>query len=61
MNNVQTIIDALCEQALHPARTVAQSCRDAGKDAVGCFPIYTPEELAYAAGFLPLVGRQHGD
>ena len=54
MNNAQTIIDALCEQALHPALAVAKSCRDAGKDAVGCFPIYTPEELVYAAGFLPV-------
>lgn len=54
MNNAQTMIDALCEQALHPALAVAKSCRDTGKDAVGCFPIYTPEELVYAAGFLPV-------
>lgn len=54
MNNAQTIIDELCEQALHPARTVAASCKETGKEAVGCFPIYTPEELVYAAGFLPV-------
>ena len=30
MNNAQTIIDALCEQALHPALAVANCCRDAG-------------------------------
>lgn len=54
MNNAQTIIDALCHQALHPAQTVAASCKESGKEAVGCFPIYTPEELVYAAGFLPV-------
>lgn len=54
MNSAQKIIDVLCEQALHPARTVAESCKATGKDPVGCFPIYTPEELVYAAGFLPV-------
>lgn len=48
------MIDTLCEKALHPARTVAQSIKSTGKNAVGCFPIYTPEELVYAAGFLPV-------
>lgn len=54
MNNAQTIIEELCQLALHPARTVAGTCRESGKEAVGCFPIYTPEELVYAAGFLPV-------
>lgn len=54
MNNAQQLIDALCEKALHPARTVAESCKDSGRAAVGCYPIYTPEELVYAAGFLPV-------
>ena len=54
MNEAQKVIDHLCEQALHPARTIAESCKTTGKEAVGCFPIYTPEELVYAAGFLPV-------
>ncbi len=54
MNDARTIIDALCRQALHPAQTIGESCRSSGREAVGCFPIYTPEELVYAAGFLPV-------
>ena len=40
--------------ALNPAKAVAESCKETGKEAVGCFPIYTPEELVYAGGFLPV-------
>lgn len=54
MSNVQGILDTLCQQALHPGQTVGASCKQTQKDAVGCFPIYTPEELVYAAGFLPV-------
>ncbi len=54
MTQVQTILDQLCEKAEHPARTVAESCKSTGKEAVGRFPIYSPEELVYAAGFLPV-------
>lgn len=54
MNEMQTIIDSLCEKALHPGVTIADNCRETGKRAVGLFPIYTPEEIVYAAGFLPV-------
>jgi len=54
MNSANAIIESLCEKAAHPARTVMESCKETGKAAVGCFPIYTPEELVYAAGFLPV-------
>lgn len=54
MNQVEAIIDFLCESALHPAKSIETACRETGKEAVGCFPIYTPEELVYAAGFLPV-------
>lgn len=50
MKTLQAQIDALCEQARHPARTI----QAAEKPAVGCFPLFVPEELAYAAGFLPV-------
>ncbi|WP_294855434.1 2-hydroxyacyl-CoA dehydratase subunit D [uncultured Oscillibacter sp.] len=53
MNSAQSIIDTLCEKALHPDRTVAEACKQAGKEAVG-FYLYAPEELVYAAGFLPV-------
>jgi len=54
MNQVETFIDFLCEGALNPAKSIETACRETGKEAVGCFPIYTPEELVYAAGFLPV-------
>ena len=28
--------------------------KETGKPAVGCFPLFVPEELVYAAGFLPV-------
>jgi (R)-2-hydroxyisocaproyl-CoA dehydratase beta subunit len=48
------IIHELEETALHPARAIKKSMKDTGKKAIGCFPIYTPEELVYAAGMLPV-------
>lgn len=50
----RSLIDELCQAALHPGATVAKTIRDTGKKAVGCFPIYTPEEILYAAGFVPV-------
>lgn len=54
MKTLQACIDSLCEQARHPARTVKAACQATGKPAVGCFPLFVPEELVYAAGFLPV-------
>ncbi|MCQ4638305.1 2-hydroxyacyl-CoA dehydratase family protein [Anaerovorax odorimutans] len=50
----QDIIKKLETAALHPAKTVTEQIRKTGKDAFGCFPIYTPEEIIYAAGLLPV-------
>lgn len=46
--------------ALHPAKTVTATMKDTGKEAFGCFPIYTPEEIVYAAGMIP-VGMWGGE
>ena len=54
MSMLNDRIRRLEEIALHPAQSVADSCSMTGKDAVGCFPIYTPEEIVYAAGLLPV-------
>lgn len=37
-----------------PRETILSSISETGKKAIGCFPIYAPEELVYAAGFLPI-------
>jgi benzoyl-CoA reductase/2-hydroxyglutaryl-CoA dehydratase subunit BcrC/BadD/HgdB len=47
-------IGALSEAALHPKQTVLKTIRETGKDAIGCFPIYTPDEIVYAAGCVPI-------
>jgi benzoyl-CoA reductase/2-hydroxyglutaryl-CoA dehydratase subunit BcrC/BadD/HgdB len=48
------IIKKLEEEALHPKKSVIKEIKETGKRAIGCFPIYTPEEIIYAAGYLPV-------
>ncbi len=54
MSNVTELISELCEAGRHPQRSIAASVEETGKDAVGMFPLFLPEELVYAAGFLPV-------
>jgi len=54
MNRIEEIISALEETAKHPAKAVKASMKATGKKAVGCFPYYTPDEIIYAAGLLPV-------
>ncbi len=37
-----------------PYKSVIKTLKETGKEAIGCFPIYTPEELVYAAGMIPV-------
>ncbi|MCI2106056.1 MAG: 2-hydroxyacyl-CoA dehydratase family protein [Intestinimonas sp.] len=53
MTNLETILQQLEHTAMYPQRQF-QSALASGKKVVGCFPVYTPEPLAYAAGFLPM-------
>lgn len=54
MSDLNYMISKLEQIALNPAKSVADSCKETGKDAAGCFPIYTPEEIVYAAGLIPV-------
>jgi bcr-type benzoyl-CoA reductase subunit C len=54
MIQLQNIIAALELAALHPSQTVKASMELSRKPAVGCFPYYTPDELVYAAGYIPV-------
>ncbi|HEY3426808.1 MAG TPA: 2-hydroxyacyl-CoA dehydratase family protein [Negativicutes bacterium] len=54
MNRIQEILATLQEIARHPAKSVKAAMKKTGKKAVGCFPYYTPEEIIYAAGMLPV-------
>jgi len=48
------IIAKLTDVAEHPARSVKAACEKSGKQAVGFVAPYGPEEIAYAAGCLPV-------
>lgn len=54
MKQLQNIIAALELAALHPSQTVKASMELSRKSAIGCFPYYTPDELVYAAGYIPV-------
>ena len=54
MNEVLQIIRQLESAGENPKETIRKSMAQSGKKAIGCFPIYAPEELVYSAGFLPI-------
>lgn len=54
MTNWRKELEALCQAAEHPAQTVREAARRTGREAVGCFPLYTPEEIVDACGLLPV-------
>ena len=54
MIDVNGVISELREAALNPPATIRASMTKTGKKAIGCFPIYAPEEVIYAAGLLPI-------
>ncbi|MDR0570027.1 MAG: 2-hydroxyacyl-CoA dehydratase family protein [Clostridiales Family XIII bacterium] len=47
-------VTKLRERALDPAKSAAALTRETGKPLIGCFPVYAPEEIIYAAGALPV-------
>lgn len=54
MIELNTLISQLEATAISPDKAIAKSVKDTGKEPIGCFPIYTPEEIVYAAGYLPV-------
>lgn len=54
MSELKILMDQLQDVALNPGEAVEKAVKAAGKEAMGCFPIYTPEEIVYAAGYLPV-------
>lgn len=54
MNDFLNIIKELEIIAENPSRSIQKSMQETGKKAVGCFPIYSPEEIVYAGGMLPV-------
>lgn len=54
MEAFEQLIHKLCRAADHPKEAVLCAMERSGRKAVGCFPVYTPDELVDAAGFLPV-------
>lgn len=52
--SAKTLIEELSQAGRTPKATIARSIQETGKKAIGCFPIYLPEEIIYASGLLPV-------
>lgn len=48
------IIKEFREIAAHPEKAIANHKRETGKGAVGIMPVYCPEEIVHASGYLPI-------
>ena len=53
-DQVLKMVTALVEEGKNPKKTIAATMKKTGKKAFGVFPIYTPEEIVYASGMLPV-------
>jgi benzoyl-CoA reductase/2-hydroxyglutaryl-CoA dehydratase subunit BcrC/BadD/HgdB len=51
---IEAIISQLAAMGANPRQAVKGAMYLTGRKAVGCFPLYTPDELIYAAGMLPV-------
>lgn len=54
MTNVLDMINEFEVIAENPRKYIIDLIQETGRKAVGCFPIYTPEEIIYAAGMIPV-------
>lgn len=54
MDKLNSLLQELYDAGRNPEQTIQASLKETGKEAVGCFPLFLPEELIYAAGFLPI-------
>ena len=52
--SAEKLIRELSEKGASPKKTILSSMKESGKKAIGCFPIYLPEEIIYASGALPV-------
>jgi len=54
MSKVETILSQLKEVAANPKKAMDDYKAETGKGAVGIMPIYAPEEMVHATGYLPM-------
>ncbi len=51
LKNILEILDAAANS---PKKAVDEYIKTTGNKVIGCFPVYTPEEIVHAAGMLPI-------
>ena len=54
MSKVEAILSQLKDIAANPKKAMADYKAETGKGAVGIMPIYAPEEMVHATGYLPM-------
>ena len=54
MHNIESILDQFKKIAANPKKAVADYQTETGKGAIGMMPIYAPEEMVHATGYLPV-------
>lgn len=54
MSKIDTIIGELSSVAANPAKAIRDFKAKTGLGAVGIMPVYAPEEIVHAAGYLPV-------
>lgn len=60
MDNIKGILSKLEKVTKNPKKAVSDYKEKTGNKAIGSFPVYTPEEIVYAADMLP-IGIWGGD
>ena len=54
MSKVEAILSQLKDIAANPKKAMDDYKKETGKGAVGIMPVYCPEEIVHAAGYLPI-------
>ena len=54
MSKVEAILSQLKDIAANPKKAMDDYKAETGKGAVGIMPIYAPEEMVHATGYLPM-------
>ena len=54
MSKVEAILKQLADVAANPKKAMDDYKAETGKGAIGIMPLYAPEELVHATGYLPM-------
>ncbi len=54
MNNIENVLSQMNEVVIDPKKAVKDFINETGNKAIGCLPVYCPEEIVHAAGMLPV-------